>query len=87
MTLSLVWFMELTAKNFKIRQMQNDIAMKMTPNERIEIAGKMFMANREMILNSLPKDLSEEEKIRHLYFRTYGEHLPEDFFNKTQEFD
>jgi hypothetical protein len=56
--------------------------MKKTPNERIEIAGKMFMANREMILNSLPEDLSDEERTKQLYFRTYGEHLPDDFFDK-----
>lgn len=64
----------------KIRRMQNDLAMKKTPNERIEIACKMFTAMREAIIASLPKDLSEKEFKKQLYFRTYGEHLPEDFF-------
>lgn len=66
----------------RIRRLQNELAMKMTPQERVEISGKMFMANREMILNSLPKDLSDEEIKKQLYFRTYGEHVPDDFFSR-----
>lgn len=65
-----------------IARLQNELAMKKTPNERIEIANKMFVANREMILNSLPKDLPEEEIKKQLYFRTYGEELPDDFFER-----
>jgi uncharacterized protein (DUF433 family) len=66
----------------KIRSLQNDLVMKKTPNERIEIAGKMFTAMREEIIASLPKKLSEREIKKQLYFRTYGEHLPEDFFSE-----
>jgi uncharacterized protein (DUF433 family) len=66
----------------KIRSLQNDLAMNKTSNERIEIAGKMFTARREEIIASLPKNLSEMEFKKQLYFRTYGEHLPDDFFKR-----
>lgn len=57
--------------------------MKKTPNERIALACEMFMSARQAFLNSLPKDLTEQEIKKRLYFRTYGESLPEDFFKKT----
>lgn len=56
--------------------------MKKTPNERIALACEMFMSARELFLGSLPKNLSEMEIKKRLYFRSYGEHLPEDFFKK-----
>jgi len=58
--------------------------MRKTPQERVAIAGKMFTAAREAILESLPKDLSEKEIKKQLYFRTYGEPLPEDFFQDEE---
>ncbi len=42
----------------------------------------MFHTKREMILAALPKELSDEEVKKRLYFRTYGENLPEDFFDR-----
>ena len=66
----------------KIRKLQNALVMKKTPNERIEISGKMFTAARQAILDSLPKGLSEKEIKKQLYFRTYGEHLPDDSFKR-----
>lgn len=65
----------------EIEKMQFELMLKMTPNERIEIACEMFMSARNLFLASLPKDLSEEEIKKRLYFRTYGEHLPDDFFD------
>lgn len=56
--------------------------LKMSHNERIAMGCEMFMSARESFLNSLPKNLSDEEIKRQLYFRTYGEPLPEDFFKK-----
>lgn len=61
-------------------QLQFDKMMAMSPNERIAMACEMFMAARSAFLASLPEGLSEEEVKRRLYFRTYGEHLPADFF-------
>ncbi len=50
--------------------------------ERILIGGALFAENRQKIIDSLPKNLSEKEFKKQLYFQTYGEHLPEDFFDK-----
>lgn len=66
----------------EIEKMQFELMMKMTPNQRIAMACEMFMNSRELFLASLPKDLSDEEIKKRLYFRTYGEHLPDDFFDK-----
>ena len=60
--------------------MQFELMMKKTPNERIALACEMFMSARESFLAYLPKDLPAEEIKKQLYFRTYGEHLPEEFF-------
>ncbi|MCB1025970.1 MAG: hypothetical protein KDB79_16360 [Acidobacteria bacterium] len=65
----------------EIEELQNELWMKKTPQERARFASAMFAAGRKAILASLPKDLSEEEIKKRLYFRTYGEHLPDDFFD------
>lgn len=64
----------------EIEKIQFELMIHKTPNERIALACEMFMSARESFLKSLPKDLSEQEIKKRLYFRTYGEHLPEDFF-------
>ena len=56
----------------------------LSTNERILISCALFAENRQKIIASLPKNLSEREFKEQLYFRTYGEHLPEDFFKNTQ---
>ncbi len=66
----------------QINNLQFDLMMLRTPQERVAISDKMFTATREAILESLPKNLSEREIKKQLYFRTYGEHLPEEFFSK-----
>ncbi len=66
--------------SLEIEKIQFELMLKMSPNERIAMGCEMFMSAREAFLNSLPKDLSDEELKKQLYFRTYGEHLPEDFF-------
>jgi hypothetical protein len=64
----------------EIEKLQFEMMMKLGATKRIELACEMFMAARELIIASLPKDLSEREFKKQLYYRTYGEHLPEDFF-------
>ncbi|CAN5605870.1 MAG: hypothetical protein ACR2M8_08155 [Pyrinomonadaceae bacterium] len=64
----------------EIEEMQNDLWMKRTPQERARFASAMFAAARQTIIASLPKHLSEQEFKKQLFFRTYGEHLPNDFF-------
>ncbi|MEZ5344587.1 MAG: hypothetical protein R2681_03430 [Pyrinomonadaceae bacterium] len=68
----------------EIEELQNELWMKKTPQERARFASAMFAAGRRAILASLPKDLSDEEIKRRLYFRTYGEHLPDDFFSRIK---
>ena len=66
----------------EIEKIQFELMLKMTPNQRIAAACEMFMSARELFLNSLPEDISEKEKKELLFYRTYGEHLPEDFFDR-----
>jgi hypothetical protein len=60
----------------------NDEVMTLSLGERKLVASAMFAENRHNIIQSLPKNLSEQEFKKQLYYRTYGEHLPEDFFNR-----
>lgn len=60
----------------------NEDVMSLSQSERALITFALFSENRHNIIESLAKDLSEKEFKRQLYFRTYGEHLPEDFFKE-----
>lgn len=64
----------------EIEELQNKLWMERTTAERAEYMFGMFATSRRAIIASLPKDLSEKEFKKQLYYRTYGEHLPEDFF-------
>ena len=64
----------------EIEELQNELWMKRTPQERARFASAMFAAARNVIIASLPKDLSERELKKQIYKRTYGESLPADFF-------
>jgi hypothetical protein len=64
----------------EIEEMQNELWMKRTTPERARFMFGMFAAARRAVIASLPKDLPEREFKKQLYYRTYGEHLPEDFF-------
>ena len=68
----------------EIEKIQFEMMMKMSASQRIAIACEMFMSAREIFLRSLPKDLPDDEVKRQLYYRTYGEHLPDDFFQKLK---
>lgn len=69
----------------EIEELQNKLWMARTIEERAEFMFGMFATARQIIIASLPKDLSEEEFKKQLYFRTYGEHLPEDFFDSKSK--
>lgn len=71
----------------EIEEMQNELWMKRTPQERTRFASAMFAAARNTIIATFPKDLSEKEFKKRLYFRTYGENLPEDFFKDENSND
>lgn len=64
----------------EIEEMQFEMMMKLGAEKRIALAGEMFMAARQLLLASLPKDLSEREIKKRYYFQMYGEPLPKDFF-------
>jgi len=64
----------------EMEELQNELWMKRSIKERAKFMFGMFATARKVIIASLPKDLSEKEFKRQLYFRTYGEQLPEDFF-------
>lgn len=68
----------------EIEDLQNELWMKRTPQERARFASAMFAAARDAIISSLPEDLSEQEFKKQLYYRTYGEPLPEDFFKEEK---
>jgi hypothetical protein len=61
-------------------RLQNELWMTRSTSERAEFMFGMFALARRAIIDSLPTGLSDREFKRQLYFRTYGEHLPEDFF-------
>jgi hypothetical protein len=70
---------ERLAEYKKLNENYDDV-MSLSVGERFLIQSAMFSENRHNIIQSLPKNLSEKEFKKQLYFRTYGEHLPEDFF-------
>lgn len=64
----------------------NDDVISLSQSERMLVCFALFSEHRHNIIESLPKDLSEREFKRQLYFRTYGENLPDDFFkDETSE--
>ncbi|HUF04467.1 MAG TPA: hypothetical protein VMM38_09865 [Aridibacter sp.] len=66
----------------EIAKLQFEMMMAMSPNQRIAMACEMYMAARTAFLASLPEGLSEKDTKRRLYYRTYDEHLPDDFFDR-----
>lgn len=71
----------------EILRMQNRLWMERSVAQRAEAAFGLFALSRRAIIDSLPKDLSERDFKRQLYFRTYGEQLPDDFFKNEDEND
>lgn len=53
--------------------------MARSGEERIWMCASMFDSARELVIASLPKDLTPREFKKQLYERTYGESLPDDF--------
>jgi len=61
--------------------------MSLNPQERASISSAMSAEVRQSIVDSLPIGLPLGEFKRQLYFRTYGEHLPADYFKDEVEND
>lgn len=68
----------------EIEELQNELWMKKTPQERARFASAMFAAARNVVIASLPKNLTGKEFKKQLYERTYGKTLPEDFFDEPE---
>jgi len=64
--------------------LHNKLWMSRTVDERAEFMFGMFALARRTIIESLPSGLSDREFKKQLYFRTYGEHLPDDFFKDEE---
>ena len=62
----------------------DEAVMSLSGVERMTVNVAMFSENRHQIIESLPKDLSEREFKKQLYYRTYGEHLPVRFFKDEE---
>ncbi len=67
-----------------MEKLQIEMMLKLGAKKRIELAGEMFMAARQLILASLPENLSERETKKLYYQQMYGEPLPEDFFKEEE---
>ncbi|MCY7347093.1 MAG: hypothetical protein LH614_12830 [Pyrinomonadaceae bacterium] len=69
----------------EIGKMQFEMMMKFSSNKRIALGCEMFMAARELIIASLPKNLSEREFKKQYYQKMYDEPLPADFFKNEEQ--
>ncbi|WP_150107283.1 hypothetical protein [Pedosphaera parvula] len=56
----------------EIEQKVREMIMSRSGEERFIMGARMFSAAREMILASLPKDLSSDERKKLLFERVYG---------------
>ena len=65
----------------EIARMVRERMMGLSGERRFLMGVAMFDAARRMILASLPAELSEAERRRQLYWRTYGEKLPDEVAN------
>lgn len=69
--------MEDTSKEAKTTYRQ--MIMSLTEAERFIMCAEMFETAREIIISTMPQDLSEADQKRYIYQRLYGEPLPDDF--------
>lgn len=69
----------------EIEEMQNTLWMQRTTPERAKCMFGMFATARRVLINSLPTGLTEKELKKQIYQRTYGEPLPDDFFNDEEK--
>lgn len=60
----------------EIAAMVRERLMARSEAERFQMGCRMFEAAREMVLASLPKDLTAQERREHLFQRFYGMPLP-----------
>lgn len=69
----------------EMEELQNRLWMERSVDERAEFMFGMFACARQMMIASLPKGLSQRQLKEQIYFRTYGQHLPDDFFKDEEK--
>lgn len=68
----------LTDTSPEVAAMVHGRLMARSGEERFEMGCRMFVAAREMVLASFPKDLTETERRHRLFERFYDESLPDE---------
>lgn len=68
----------------EIDELQNRLWMERSVDERAEFMFGMFATARKILVSSLPAGLSDRQIKEQVYFRTYGESLPSDFFSHEE---
>lgn len=71
-------------EEFRKVEKDYEAVMSLSGDERLLIGMAMFSEGRHRIIESLPKNLSERKFKKQLYYRTYGEPLPADFFKDEE---
>lgn len=66
----------MTDTSPEIAEMVRARLMARSGAERFRMGSQMFDAARRMVLASLPADLTETQRKRHLFERLYGAPLP-----------
>jgi hypothetical protein len=59
----------------EVKRIMREKLMALSGEERFVIGAEMFESAREMIKASLPADLSEAQRLRELFRRTYGKEV------------
>jgi hypothetical protein len=54
-----------------VKELYRDMIMSRTPSERARMASDMHATAKAIVLSSLPKGLSEGERMRRLFMRFY----------------
>ncbi len=54
-----------------VKKLYHDMLMARTPSERARMGSDMHAAAKRIVLSSLPKGLSEGERMRQLFLRFY----------------
>jgi hypothetical protein len=73
---------ETLAQYRKLKSAEEQMAL--SPQERTRVGSAMFCEYRAEIIASMPSGFSEQDQKRYIYQRTYGESLPEDFFDRKK---
>jgi len=69
----------------EIDELQNRLWMERSVDERAEFMFGMFATSRKILVSSLPSGLTDRQLKEQVYFRTYGESLPLDFFKDDRK--